>query len=532
MRSDSIGARELRQALVKSAEHLEINCRLLDSLNVFPVPDGDTGTNMTATYLAGVNLLKQERTDSIRDISRNMNQALLKSSQGNSGFILARFFHGFFETAQDYDQLTGKQWSEGFANGSFQVNRALFSPVEGTMITIIAAMTDVLQEYRTSPPVESLRRAVAAARETLFKTPEMLPVLAKAGVVDSGALGFIIIMDGLLRGFLNEPVEMETEEQYRFTPRTVSDEEGEKISFRFCTEVILSDVAGEEGTAFRNYLHTMGDSIALVFEDGLMKLHIHTNNPEELISRLSGMGTVVKTKVEDMLEQMRLITTDSADEEEDCAVLACIPGEGYRELFHDLGVGHCLLYTKELPSSGMLLEEVELINAPNVIILPNNKNILPAAMLARDRAEKGVSILPTENIIQGLTSAYGFSENDTISENAGNMIECMEMAVGLFVHRAVSDSVFNNTEIRKNDYFIIRDDDIFSIHQDLKTVVLTALDRIEMEERGNISLYYNDRTDRETLTALETEIQTRFPQLETVSFRGGQYRETLIISIE
>ncbi len=533
--TDSLGHDDLRKALVTGALHLEENSHVLDRLNVFPVPDGDTGSNMVATFQAGIDAIAAVQTRTIQEISHQMTPALLKHSRGNSGFILARFFTGFFETASMYDQLHSVQISEGFANGSYQVTTSLFSPVEGTAITIIAAMTRSIEESHDLSPVESLRRALVTAREVLHRTPEMLPILARAGVVDSGALGFIILMEGVLAGITNETLPRETETPYRFEPRVGTStgenaETGQAPFYRYCTEIVVSDFAGMSSGELKDYLTRRGDSIALVAENGLLKLHIHTNEPQELIDHLGRMGTVEKTKIEDMLEQMRLVAAES-DGSDSCEILAVVPGTGFPQTFADIGITHTIVYGESLPSAGQIQDAVDAIPSNQVIILPNNRNILPAAMIVQDHSEKHVSILPTTDIIQGLTAAYGFSENNTTAQNISAMQECISLAESYFVYRATTTTRFHETDIHRGSYFIARDDEILSTGPDLPQTVLGALEAssVPVEERANISLYYSDA---EGIDALEAAIADRYPALEIERYFGGQTRETVIISLE
>lgn len=533
----TIGHDELRRALLSSADHLEANSHLLDRLNVFPVPDGDTGSNMVATFHAGIKVISDVTTQSIGDISRRMIPALLTHSRGNSGFILARFFAGFFEIAGSYDILHVAQLGEGFANGSYHVTTSLFSPVEGTAITIIAAMARSLAVPNKNGLAESLRRAIETAREALHRTPEMLPVLARAGVVDSGALGFIVLMEGFLAGITKEPLEREREDRYRFAPRageTPSSEEN--LTFRYCTELVLSDFSGPTRVELHDYLTERGDSIALVAESGMLKLHIHTNEPEELIGHLSKMGRVESKKVEDMQQQVHLATEGSTGNEP-CEVLAVVPGPGFSDLFGDLGIDHTLVYDETLPSAGEIGAALARVSAGNVVLLPNNRNILPAAMIAREDSEKNVSILPTETVVQGLTAVYGYSENCSADENLEAMRECVDLAESFALYRAAESTRFHKTDISRGDFFIARGDEILAAGPDPIKTTFEALAKttIPLEERGNISLFTgapeSGKEDAELLE-MEEALKGAYPDIEVERYDGGQHRAIVIISVE
>lgn len=541
----SISPEKLRTCLFKAAESLEYNYEILNNLNVFPVPDGDTGTNMLSTFEAGVRVLKAapaagfDRGSTIRDIAGRVNPELMKHSRGNSGFILARFFHGFFDAAGSAEALGGELLASGFAGGLFQVQTSLFSPVEGTMITIIRAMSEQLKARTAdggsaAAPVELLDGAVEAGRAALEETPRLLPILAKAGVVDSGGLGFIILMEGFLRGLNGEAIPKETEENYRFAPLSVGNggaPEEEKKFFGYCTEINVGKIRNFSREEISDFLKKRGDSIALVCEEDFLKLHIHTDDPQEIVTFMKSLGTVEHVKIDNLTEQVSRYTR-AENAKEECAVLAFIPGEGFRDVFSSLGVEHCIHYTSHLPSAGEILDFLAGIREQHIIVLPNNRNILPAVMSASGQTSKNISILHTSTIIEGLTAAYGFSANDGFADNITGMKDCLDLATGIFIYQSTAESPFDGQIIGRGEYFALKGEQLLATGKELARVVLDSIRLSGVETIINISFFYQDTEVLEKIETLAAELVGSYDCPEIEYLHGGQFRETLIISLE
>lgn len=539
MGSRSLNYQNFLLALFGGNDYLKHNYKILDNLNIFPVPDGDTGTNMLATFQAGVNgvqlAVNNEPVLTIKDICKVMDEAFLHESRGNSGFIISRFFHGFFKIIQDDKVLTSVKISEGFANGLFIVKTSLLNPIEGTMVTIISAMTekmsDIVSENSNINISELLDAAIKEARTALAKTPDMLPILAKAGVVDSGALGFIFIIQGMLSAILNESLTIEDESTYRFKP--VSGVPNSNIAnhiYRYCTELILEKIDNKPIEGITEFLKAKGDSIAIV-DDKIFKLHIHTDNPDEIIEYLSKYGNIEKTKIDDMHEQLSLVASGN-DDNSICSVLSFIPGAGFEEIFSAFGVSNFILYRDQLPSTGEILEELELIENKNIIILPNNNNILPAVLLAKDKSDKNISIISTSNVIQGIASLYGYSENENIRHNVLSMKECIDMARAMFVYKSVSDTVFDGVKIEKDDFFVVKDKIVTAVGRDPVEIVSTAVINQNSDNVGNITFYYGDSFSKSALDGIIKKISVENVFFEFETYYGGQSKEELIISLE
>jgi len=280
-----------------------------------------------------------------------------------------------------------------------------------------------------------------------------------------------------------------------------------------------------------DFLRQKGDSIALVREGDFLKLHIHTDGPGEIVAYMKRLGTVEHVKIDDLTEQVSRYSR-AEDSGETCGVLAFIPGEGFRDIFSSLGVDHCLYYEAHLPSAGEILEKLEEIPERNVIILPNNRNILPAVIPAAERSEKNVSVLHTATIVEGLTSAYGFSANDRFAENIGGMKECLELATGIFIYRSSAESCFDGQLIRDGDFFALSGETLLTVGRDLLVLVLDSIRLSGAGEIQNITLFYQNREVFEKIEGLPEELVRHYGEVEIEVLYGGQFRESIILSLE
>ncbi len=551
---------QLKECLRRAGEYLETNYDILDNLNVFPVPDGDTGTNMLSTFEAGVRALRSpaEDKDTIHSIAGRLNAELMRNSRGNSGFILARFFHGFFQSAGHVPELTAEHLATGFSSGLYQVHTSLFAPVEGTMITIIRAMTEALKASTSESVLATvshaahripvlLEGALAAGREALADTPRLLPILSRAGVLDSGALGFIFLIEGFRRGLTGEPVLRERDEEYRFEPvppasrsDTKEDTEVDTRFFSYCTELCVNRVRNFSREEVSQFLTQRGNSIALVCEDEFLKLHIHTDHPREIIEYMKSIGTVDHVKIDNLNEQVSRYSAVT-DPDADCAVLSFIPGEGYREIFASLEVDHCILYTSHLPAVGDVLKYIDTMAEKNIIVLPNNKNIIPAVLASAEATNKHVSVIHTGTILQGLTTAYGYSANDCLEDNVTNMKDCLDLASGIYLYKSSMESSFDGRVIHPGEYFALCGENLTAVGQDLVAVALESLRAYGARATsktnaavvvGNIMFFYQNEEVLTQIRGLEDTLRAEFDSPEIEYLYGGQYREALIISLE
>jgi DAK2 domain fusion protein YloV len=538
MKIEALGVAELKRCLRGALDSLTVNAPLLDNLNVFPVPDGDTGINMLSTLKPAVEAVLGNGVGGVASAWELLSEQANRNSRGNSGFILARFLAGFSRCVGDRPAVTADLLSQGFHSGSYAARSSLLTPVEGTMITIITGMAEAMAEAMagtsSADVLECLRAALKSARRLIFETPRQLPVLARAGVVDAGALGFLLFVEGLERGLSNAEIRAEDESAYRFTPDPEAGEERESIlSFRYCTELTVASPEGGEidVDALKPFLEERGDSIALVAEKSYLKLHIHTDRPEEIAAKMAELGKVLSSKVDDMAEQLNSSFTAPADHEE-LAVLAVIPGPGFRQVFSDLEATAFLEYRERLPSSGEILAALEKVEGGNIIVLPNDKNIIPAAGQAREQAGKNVYVLPTANVVQGITALYGYSSQDSPGEAIRSMRESIGLARCLKVYRSSRDTRYGRVGIRKADYFMVEGEEVLGTESTLTECVVRGLASLDLSQAGCVSCFYNDDVDSGLLSSLTDRLRGLQEGLAVELCYGGQKNCLLIMALE
>ena len=532
MKIETIEVAELKRSLKSAADYLCLNSGVLDNLNVFPVPDGDTGINMLSTLKPAVDALLAERADSCAEAWALLSEQTNKHSRGNSGFILACFFRGFSNRLESADQITAELIRGGFDSGSYAARSSLLSPVEGTMVTIITAMAEAMAETDSGDIAELLETALDRGRREIFETPRLLPILARAGVVDAGGLGFIFVIEGMRRGLIGVAPEIEKERDYRFQPDpSAAKADEDPLGYRFCTELTVAKKGKFPWPQLKTFLEQRGDSIAFVHEEDYLKLHIHTNAPEEIRAKMAEQGTILASKVEDMAEQINA-GVEILQNHEALSVLAIVPGSGFRSIFFDLEAAACLQHSDQLPSSGEILEVLEGMDTSNIILLPNEKNIIPAAMLAQKKSSKHVFLIPTENVVQGITALYGFIEEDSPQQNIHNMGDGLDLAICLKVYQSNRDSRYGSVEIKRGDFFVLRGEDILAAEASLVPAVERGLVGLELGDAGCISFYYGDAFDRSCMAELEKRVQRLQDCLEVAFHYGGQAGSLLIIAVE
>jgi DAK2 domain fusion protein YloV len=534
MKIEALGVAELKRCLQAALDTLALNAHVLDNLNVFPVPDGDTGINMLSTLKPAVEAVLGDGEAGIGSVWALLSEQANRNSRGNSGFILARFLAGFSQRIGPEPAVTADLLSQGFHSGSYAARSSLLAPVEGTMITIIAAMAEAMAAATTPDVLGRFRAALKSARSRIFETPRQLPVLARAGVVDAGALGFILFVEGLERGLSGAEIRVEDEESYRFAPDPEAGEAAaDRLGFRYCTELTVT--RREQGAVdydeLRRFLETNGDSIAFVAEESYLKLHIHTDRPREIAARMAELGEVTASKIDDMAEQLNTSFRAVQDHEE-LAVLAVIPGPGFRQVFSDLEASAFLEYAERLPSCGEILAALEAMEGENIIVLPNDKNIIPAADLARRESAKNVFVLPTANVVQGITALYGFSAQDSPREAIRSMQESIALARCLKVYRSSQDADYGRVRIRRDDYFVVSGEEVLATGPSLEESIVRSLAGLDLDEAGSVSCFYNDTVEPSLLSRLQEKLGGIKEGLAVELCYGGQKNCLLVVAVD
>lgn len=538
MQIERLQADTIRACLKTGCDYLELNREILDNLNVYPVPDGDTGVNMVATLKPAVEELQKRECASLAEISEVMRPALTGNSRGNSGFILAQFFSGFWSSVEGADRgyIDSSALGEGFYVGHFNAVTSLLSPVDGTMITVIAAMAETLKRYGGNDIVSTLQAALETGIDALFKTPAQLPLLAKAGVVDSGALGFIFIIKGMLYGIQNRNAQAEREDEYRVEPKNIADlpgaESGEQNEFRYCVELDIDAQSNALTGDFKSYLQQNGGSIAVIPADDRIRLHIHTNTPEGIIDRAASIGKILRRKIDDMDEQVAATGGKTASgTQETVSIVSIVPGRGFSTIFEELGASGCFVYSPRLPSVDDLVTFFNGVQSDSLIVLPNNPNIIPTVRLAAELTASKVHTLLTKSVVDGITAMYGYFESGSVNENIDSMSDCIGLAESVEVFRSTRDAVIGEIDIGNGDYFAVKDNKVLSTSPFLDEAVGEALKKIDLSDRSNLSLYHGDDFDTATLAEVENKISEMGLHLEIERLFGGQ-GNGLIIALE
>lgn len=526
-------SKDFIEALEGGLNYFKANYHTIDNLNVFPVPDGDTGVNMLLTLEPAIEAIRSLPAADYKTVMNILRDVTTMNSRGNSGFILSRFFSGFADIVDQYGTINNKVLIKAFFQGHYIAKTAISTPMEGTMLSVFDTVAKTLDKTGQSLVSEQLKVAAQAGREEVFRSPEKLPVLRKAGVVDSGALGFVFILEGMKRKLSGEPLLLEREDDFRFEPDPDADfEELMNISHRYCTELIIRRAKGTPPNGLEDYLNNIGDSVALLVNEDIIKLHVHTNEPDNVIKELESYGAVEHRKIEDMKKQIEEEFARFQHEHE-IGVLAIVPGEGFRSVLHefepDLDV---LVYNKNLPKTGDILNHISQMPYEDVIVLANDKNIIPAVQLVKSQLDKHIEIFPSKNIVEGIAALMGFVKNLSWQENLKQMKEAMELVDSISIYQSVKQSKFANIQIPLGHYFAVMNGNIVSVSETLEDTVNAAVAGSGPDERSMISLYYRDAEDEEKIRKIAEDLQEKYEELEFQVRFGGQHTAVLLIGLE
>nr|WP_242700698.1 DAK2 domain-containing protein [Enterococcus sp. DIV0212c] len=528
------------------ASRLHVNAEYVNSLNVFPVPDGDTGTNMNLSMTSGAKAVADSRSEKVGELTTILSKGLLMGARGNSGVILSQLFRGFSKQIPDVETLNAKDLAAAFTHGVETAYKAVMKPVEGTILTVSreAARSGERKAKETDDCIEVMEAVVKGAKRALAKTPDLLPVLKEVGVVDSGGQGLLFIYEGFLEALSGEflateiyepsPGEMDemvNAEHHRGVSGHVATED---IKFGYCTEIMVQ--IGEGPTvdsdfdyeSFRNYLNELGDSLLVVNDDEIIKVHVHTEHPGEVMNYGQKFGSLVKIKVDNMrLQHETLVEHDAKAAAPKArvpyAVIAIAAGDGVQELFRSLGASYIISGGQTMnPSTEDILKAVKEVNADQVIILPNNKNIFMAADQAAEVADIPVAVVPTKTISQGMTAMLAFNDQQSLEDNKTTMTEMIESVVSGQVTTAVRDTTIDNVEIKKDDYLGMIDGKIVVSEPDMFKASLDTLKRMIDEDTEIVTIIVGDGGTMKEAEKFVEALAAEYEDLETELHEGGQ----------
>lgn len=560
----TIDAKAFQKLFLAGANRINEQKEYINELNVFPVPDGDTGTNMSLTILSAAKEVEKISNPTIASLCKAISGGSLRGARGNSGVILSQLFRGFTKSVSKADGLGKKEIAAGFNRAVETAYKAVMKPKEGTILTVARGMAERAAELAETDLelIPYCEEIVSFGYEVLSKTPEMLPVLKEAGVVDSGGQGLIEVLQGVLDALTGKVTEIVIPEGPAVSVPVTPAKSGDyvppaDIKFGYCTEFIImlnKPLSSEEEKELKEYFLGMGDSLVLVADEDICKVHVHTNHPGQAFEKALTYGPLSNMKVDNMrLEHEEKLIKDAekvaarqreeealAEEEakkeppKKIGFIAVSIGDGLSEIFKDLGVDYLIEGGQTMnPSTEDMLEAIDHVNAENIFILPNNKNIVLAAeQAAKLTAEKNIIVLPTKTIPQGIAAMVGYMPEVDVDENKDGMTECYQNIMSGQVTYAVRDTTINGKTIRNGDIMGIDDEGIRAVGTDVAQTTLDLLSQMVDADSELISLYYGENVTGEQAEELAAKVEEMFPDVEIETNFGGQPIYYYMVSVE
>lgn len=539
---------------------LSENAEYVNSLNVFPVPDGDTGTNMNLTYTSGIERVIKQHSDTVGEVGEDLAKGLLMGARGNSGVILSQLFRGFAKAIEGKTTIEAQDLANAFQRGIDTAVKAVMKPVEGTILTVArdSAAAGMQKAEQTDDIIEVMTAVLEEAQTSLENTPNLLPVLKEVGVVDSGGQGLVYIYHGFLESLTGESIPVKSAEPNKANVTELAHQENffntahsvasEDIHYGYCTEIMVKIGEGETVTdefdydTFRNHLDGIGDSLLVVSDDEIVKVHVHTETPGEVMNYGQKFGSLVKIKVDnmrlqhdDILDGKGSNQTESAPavERTNLAIIAVAAGEGIENLFKDMGVKSIISGGQTMnPSTNDILDAINKANADNVIILPNNKNIIMAANQAVEVSEIPAAVVETKYISQGLTAMLGYNPDGTLEDNKAAMVAEMANVTSGQVTVAVRDTTVDGLEIHKDHFMGIIDGKIVSEDADLVKETTNMVNAMIDEDKELVTLIFGEETDHATAEAIAEAVEAANEDIEVEIVDGGQPVYHFLASVE
>lgn len=553
MATKSINAEMFAKMFLAGAKNLESKKEWINELNVFPVPDGDTGTNMTLTIMAAAKEVGAMEDYSMEKLAKSISSGSLRGARGNSGVILSQLFRGLTKVIREEKEIDVPIMAAALQKAVETAYKAVMKPKEGTILTVAkgGAKKAIKLADETEDLVEFMRQVVAEMEIVLSKTPDMLPVLKEAGVVDSGGQGLVEVFHGMMDALEGKEVDYEIEgAAAEAKPVKISAQTEAEIKFGYCTEFIImleKEYTMQTELDFKAFLESIGDSIVVVSDDDIVKVHVHTNDPGLAIQRALTYGSLTRMKIDNMREEHeeKLIKEASRIAEEEAKAKAAEPrkemgfisvsiGEGVGEIFRGLGVDYLIEGGQTMnPSTEDMLNAIDKVNAENIFILPNNKNIILAANQAQALTEdKKIFVLPTKTVPQGITAMINYLPDMSPEDNAAAMEESISTVKTGQVTYAVRDTKIDDKEIHEGNIMGIGDHGILAVGEDLEATTLLMFKELVDEDSEIISIYYGEDVEEEKAQALGDKVAEMFPSCDVEVHFGGQPIYYYVVSVE
>lgn len=548
----------LFQGMVQAAAtRLGKQAEYVNSLNVFPVPDGDTGTNMGMTMDNGAKEVSDKPASTVGEVGQILSKGLLMGARGNSGVITSQLFRGFGQSIKNKEELTGKDLAQALQAGVEVAYKAVMKPVEGTILTVSrgAATAAIKKSENTDDTVEVMQAALDGAKAALAKTPDLLPVLREVGVVDSGGQGLVFIYEGFLSALTGDYI---ISEDFQATPANMTEMINaehhksvashvatEDITFGYCTEIMVALKQGPTYVKdfnyenFRNYLNNLGDSLLVVNDDEIVKVHVHTEDPGLVMQEGLKYGALVKVKVDNMRNQhdaqvqKENTTADLPREAKKVGIIAVVAGEGLAKIFKSQGVDYIISGGQTMnPSTEDIVKAIESVKAESIIILPNNKNIFMAAQSAADVVDVPAAVVETRTIPQGLTSLLAFNAANSLEDNLVAMTESLTDVVSGSVTRAVRDTTIDGLDIHKDDILGMVNGKILVSNPDMDQVLHQLFKKMIAEDSEIVTIYVGEEGSQEQAQKLAEDFENQHEEIEVEIHQGDQPVYPYLMSVE
>lgn len=530
--------------VISASKLLDVNREQIDTLNVFPVPDGDTGTNMSLTMQSAIKELRACKSNALPDLADAVSKGALKGARGNSGVITSQIFRGICSVLKDYTEADTRALAKGLKAATDIAYGAVSKPKEGTILTVCRMVSEHAQSIcGKNKDIESfLTEIINKAEEAVQLTPTLLPVLKKAGVVDSGGMGLLTIYRGMYKGLIGEEIEGATAD----LPEVKVDSSMEHadilnlgtIEFGYCTEFFVINLKKKTTLAdidrLKEYLMTIGDCVLVIGDLEFIKVHVHTNNPDKALSKALQLGEIDKIKIENMLEENRELIKKYEAEKKEMGMLSICSGTGLADIFKDLNCDRVIEGGQTMnPSAQDIADAIIKINAENVFVFPNNKNIILAAEQSKSLVEgKKINVVPTKSIPQGISAALAFNPEVSADENLINMLHAIDNVTSGQVTYAVRTTKVDGFSLNKGDIIGLDNKKILAHGKDIAAVTAKLIDKLRDQSHSLINLYYGSDVTEEEASALQAKIQETYPDLDVELFFGGQAIYYYIVSLE
>lgn len=543
----SLNGAMFRKMVIGAYNNLEVNKKYIDSLNIYPVPDGDTGSNMFLTFKSATNEVNNCQTNNMDALAEAFSKGALRGARGNSGVILSQIIRGMSNIFMQNQEITTKNFAQAMQNGAKMAYKAVSLPKEGTILTVIRVMAESAEPIakKCSDFDEFFKQILAVGEDILSQTPDMLPVLKSAGVVDSGGRGVLTVFYGFYKGLTNDDVELDFQEE---APKTIEEtetvhvnyEDLADIQFGYCTEFMIIHINKKTTESdidrLREKLMAIGDSVICVGDLSLIKIHVHTNEPNKALTYALEMGEIWNIKVENMLEQNRELKKKQSQlkqEQKAFGMVSVAAGDGMIAVFKDLGVDYVIEGGQTMnPSANDIALAVDKVPSDHVFVFPNNKNIILAAEQAKNLTKKFIHVIPTVSIPEGVAAMLAFNIDGTLEENKEAMKAAKDSVLSGSVTHSVRETHVDGFDLKDGDIIGLSGGKIVAKDKLVGEATMKLVEKMVDDTKVNITLFYGQDVQQEDAEELQSKLADRFPQCEVTVLPGGQPVYYYIISVD